>query len=371
MINRDRLVQRFIRLAEIGSESFNEKEIKEFLWDEFTSRGFECREDKTGAKIGGNCGNLLVRIPGQGPGPVLLFSAHMDTVKPGNGVEPVIENNCIKSSGDTILGSDDKAAIAAILEVIEVLNQQKIEHPPMELLFTVAEEQGLMGAKMFDYSQLQARFGYTMDAGGDPGTIIIQSPCQNEIEYKVYGKAAHAGINPEDGRNAIHLAARALAKMPCGRVDEDTTCNFGLIEGGKARNIVADFCRVKGEARSLNGKRLDQITARLTETFTKEVEGMGGRAEVEVQFLYPEVSLSEEDQVVKIASRAVASLGLSPRLESTGGGSDASIINGNGIPCVNLAVGMRAVHTTDEYIYIDDLVKDAQLILALIKEVGH
>ena len=299
--------------------------------------------------------------------PPLLFAAHMDTVEPGENIKVIIEREVIKSAGNTILGADDKAAIAALVESIDIIRENNLTCPPLEILLTVGEEQGLMGAKKFDYSKLKAQIGFTLDAGGKPGTIIIKSPCQNEIEYIAYGKAAHAGINPEDGVNAIKLVSQAIAKMPCGRIDDETTCNFGVISGGKARNIVADYCSVRGEVRSMNRIKLDNLTRSLQDIFIDSVNSGGGQAEVKVTFLYPEISLNPADKVIELAAKAVKKTGLPLILAATGGGSDASIINAH-IPCANLAIGMQDVHTSEEYILVNDLVDDVRLILAIIDE---
>lgn len=368
MINRDRLIDTFVNLVEIESVSGQEGRFKDYLQGELTRLGLTVREDDAGTALGGDSGNLLARLPGSARGPVLLFAAHMDTVEPGAGIKAMVKETRIESAGPTILGADDKAAIAALLEVLHCLREHNLPHPALELLFTVGEEQGLQGSKQVDCRQIESRLGYVLDAGGDPGHIIIQSPCQNEIELTAYGKAAHAGISPEEGLNAIHLASQALAVMPCGRIDEETTCNIGIIAGGTARNIVADVCRVKGEARSLKRDKLDALTGSWSRTFKEEVEKRGGQAEVQVTFLYPELKLEEKEPVVEIAVRAMEALGIYPVLTSTGGGSDASIINGNGIPCVNLGIGMRQVHTTQEYIMIDDLLMDARIILQIITE---
>lgn len=368
MVNEERLIASFLRMVKTDSLSGQEAPMRDLLKEEIIKRGFEVHEDDAGTILNGNSGNLLVKIPGTVKKPAILFAAHMDTVKPGQGIRPQIDEvGIIRSSGDTILGSDDKSAIAALLEVCDVLKEKGLDYPPLELLFTVSEEQGLMGAKAFDTNQLQARYGYVLDGGGEPGVIIVQSPCQNEMEYTAWGKAAHAGINPEDGINAIHLVAAALATMPCGRIDSETTCNFGGIEGGKARNIVADFCRVRGEVRSLNRDKMDHLTAELKGKFREEVERLGGKAEVEVTFLYPEIKLDGNDEVVKLAVEAAQSISLNPQLLATGGGSDASIINGRGISCANLGVGMKDVHTCNEHISIRDLVNDARWVLAIIE----
>lgn len=369
MVNEKRLVELFIRLVETDSVSKKEDKVRDLIIEFFTTRGVKVEEDRAGELLKGRSGNLLVRIAGTVNKPPILFSGHMDTVKPGVGIKAVIsEDGVIRSQGDTILGSDDKAAIAALLEAYEAIREQNLPHPPLEFLFTVAEEQGLMGSKLFDYSRLQSKIAYVLDDGNDPGTITIKAPCQNEIEYVVKGRAAHAGMNPEEGINAILLASKALAVMPCGRIDEETTCNFGIIEGGLARNIVAPECCIKGEARSQNRKKLDQLTTLLRDTFIKEIEKQGGEAQVHINFLYPELALNPEEEVVQRAMCAIRKLGLEPHLAATGGGSDANIINGQGIKCVNLGVGMKNVHTTGEYIAIKHLVQDVEIILGIIEE---
>jgi tripeptide aminopeptidase len=367
MINEDRLVKGFCKLVGTASVSGREGAVRDLLIKAMADRGLKATEDAAALTVNGESGNLLARIPGNAPGQKVLFAAHMDTVEPGEGVVAVVEAGIIRSQGDTILGSDDKAAIAALLEALDVLREKHLAFPDLELLFTVGEEQGLKGAKAFDFSVLQSEIGYVLDAGGEPGCIVIQSPCQNEIEYEVYGRAAHAGINPEEGLNAIHLAAKALSSMPSGRIDHDTTCNFGLIAGGKARNIVAEYCHVRGEARSLSRRKLDELTAALTQTFCDEVERQGGRAQTSITLLYPEISLKPDDEVVRLAASAARSIGLKPRLIKTGGGSDASIIHGAGIPCANLGVGMQKVHTCQEFIKLSDLSAVTRLILAIIQ----
>ncbi|MGI5921341.1 MAG: M20/M25/M40 family metallo-hydrolase [Syntrophomonadaceae bacterium] len=372
MINRDRLINRFIKLVENGSESGWEGSLRDMLVAEWEAWGLSVYEDDACEVLGGESGNLLINIPGTIDAPPLLLAAHMDTVVPGEGIKAIIgDDGIIRSDGSTILGSDDKAGIAAIMEAYEVIRENNLKHPPLEILFTIGEEQGLLGIKHFDFSRLKAPMGYVLDAGSAPGTVVVGSPCQNEIEYIAHGRAAHAGINPEDGLNAIQMAAIALSKMPCGRIDEETTCNIGTIQGGQARNIVAPTCRIKGEARSLRREKLDKLTEDLARTFKNEVECLGGQAEINITFLYPEVSLSADEDVVTLVTRAIANIGLEARMVTTGGGSDACIIHNNGIRCANLGVGMSNCHTTQEYIKISDLVDDARLVLAIIQEASH
>ncbi|MBP1762305.1 MAG: tripeptidase [Firmicutes bacterium] len=368
MVNEERLVQHFMKMVEISSPSGEEAAFRDYLRQYFSNRGAICVEDQAGEMLEGNSGNLLVRIAGTADVKPLMFLTHMDTVFPGGDIKAELgDDGIIRSAGKTILASDDKAGVAAVLEAYETLRENHLDYPPLELLFTVSEEQGLLGAKQFDYACLNAEIAYALDSGGAPGTIVVKSPCQNEISYTVQGKAAHAGINPEDGINAIQIMAKALV-MPCGRLNPTTTCNFGIIKGGEARNIVAESCYVKGEARSHSRAELDQLTMQLKQTFCQEVSKNGGQPEVVVKFLYPEISLDEKEKVVVLAKKAAQGLGLKVELVSTGGGSDAAIVNGNNIRCANLGTGMSNVHTSDEYIKVRDLVDDAKLVLAIIQQ---
>ncbi len=371
MVSEDRILTEFLELVQVDSESGKEGRLKELLKEKLSSLGLDVIEDEAGKHLGGESGNLIAFLPGRADKSAILFCAHMDTVKPGVGVKPVVKDKTIYSSGDTILGADDKAGIAAILEALRVVKEQAIENPPVEIVFTVSEEQGLMGSKRLDFSLLKAKHGYVLDSVGDPGTIVIRAPRQNELEFRVYGKAAHAGINPQDGINAIHIAAKALAGMRIGRVDEETTCNIGTIEGGKARNIVADYCCIGGEARSLSPEKLERITGEMVKHFREKVEKYGGRCEVRVDLLYPEMNLDPEEPVVALAQQAARNIGKVPNLIKTGGGSDASIFNGNGIRCVNLGIGMESVHTTEEHIRVENLVDTARLVVEIIREAGR
>lgn len=367
MINRERLVESFIRMVSIDSESRREKRFMEFLKAEFEERGFDARVDESGSKTGSDTGNLLlVRDSSINICP-LLFSAHMDTVVNGQNIQVIEENDRLRSNGKTILGADDKAGIAMILEAIDATIEENCDLPPLEVLFTTCEEIGLLGAKSFDCKQLQAKQGFVLDAGDSPGCIVVQSPCQNFVEYRVVGRAAHAGMHPEQGINAIHIMAQALAKMECGRIDDETTCNFGTISGGEARNIVPAMCKVGGETRSLDRGKLEALTDRLCSNFLQAVDQLGGEGEVKVEFLYPEVVLAETEPVVGLAAEAARRAGLKPSLVKTGGGSDASILNGRGLSCANLGVGMQNAHTTAEYILIDDLVNGARWVQEIIQ----
>lgn len=366
-INEKRLFNEFIRLAELSSPSFKEREVADYLKERFQSLGLTVEEDETAAKIGGSTGNLLARLPGDENLQTLFFSCHMDTVTPGEGVEVLFEDGIFRSKGDTILGGDDKAGIAAILEVLEMIHEGDQPHGPLEILVTVGEEQGLLGSKNFDTSKLKSRAGYILDSTGAPGTIIIAAPAQNVFHVTVRGKAAHAGFEPERGVNAIRIASEVISKLRLGRIDEETTSNIGIIKGGKATNIVPDAVFVEGEARSLDRGKLDAITEDITREFERINEIPGASSKMQMVFEYPEYRLDPEGPVVKFAARAVERVGLEVKIETSGGGSDANIFNAAGLAIANLGVGMQNAHTTDEILESRDLTDIVRVLSEMVK----
>lgn len=366
-INEERLMQEFIKLAEIPSPSYREREIADYLNMRLQELGLTVEEDDTAAKIGGTCGNLLARLPGDESYPTLFFSSHMDTVTPAEGIKVDFQDGIFRSQGNTILGGDDKAGIAAILEILEMLQENLIPHGPLEILFTVGEEQGLQGSKNFDCSKLKATFGYVLDASGKPGNIIIAAPAQNIFHITVHGKAAHSGFEPESGVNAIRIASEVIARLRLGRIDEETTSNIGIIEGGKATNIVPDTVFIQGETRSLNRQKLNDLTSEIIKEFESISKIPGAKCELDVIFEYPEYHLSSDLPVVQFAREAITRSGLEPRLETSGGGSDANIFNQAGLDVANLAVGMQGAHTTDETLEFKDLLATVRLLWEMIK----
>ncbi len=368
MINQDRMLAEFFELVKIKCSTRQEREVADVLKARLVELGLEVTEDNVGEKIGGNCGNVLAYKQGTlQDAPTLMLSAHMDCVEPCGGVEPQLKDGVITSVGDTILGADDKAGIVAVLEALRLVNENSIPHGPIQVVFTVAEEGGLNGAKAIDSSLLKADFGYALDSGGRPGEIITMAPGQNSITAVIHGKKAHAGVAPEEGINAIVVAGKALANMQCGRIDFETTSNVGIISGGIATNIVPDSVEVKCEARSRNMEKLEVQTLHMKETFEQVAEANGARAEVKVNKAYDPYVLLESDPVVSLAVQAAKSIGLAPEIKATGGGSDANFFNHYGIPTAVLGVGMKKVHTTDEYIKEIDLYNSAELVTALIK----
>ena len=367
-INKQRLLNEFLELVQIDSASKDERLMADALKPRLEALGFTVTEDDAGEKIGGTAGNLIAVLEGQKDAPALLFCAHMDRVEPGRGIKPVVEDGAVKSDGTTILAADDVAGIAAVLEAVRTVQAQQIPHGRLEILFTVAEEGGLFGAKSLDAIALQAKAGFFLDMGGPVGTIVVQAPAQKNISATVHGRAAHAGVAPEKGISAILVAAEALTKMKLGRIDEETTANIGLIQGGVATNIIPDRVELKGEARSLDQEKLNRQAEHMAEVIQSTCAAHGVEAEVSISDSYNSFRLTEADYVVQLAVKAAKAMGLEPQIESTGGGSDANIINGYGIPSVILGMGYTNVHTTDEAIPIDQLEAAAQYVLQLIKE---
>ncbi|WP_449240742.1 M20/M25/M40 family metallo-hydrolase [Desulfoscipio gibsoniae] len=366
MINRERLVAEFMEMVRVDSESRREARMAALLTEKLRRLGFTTYVDDAGPKTGSDTGNLIARRSGSADAPALMFSAHMDTVSPGRGIKPLEEDGIIRSAGATVLGADDKAGVAAILEAVRVLQEQKLPHGDLELVFTTCEEVGLSGVKFLDFPRLKARMGYVLDSNGPAGTIINRGPSQDEIYAEMLGVAAHAGINPEDGVNAIQVASRAIAAMQLGRIDHETTANIGIISGGVAINIVPEKVMIKGETRSLQEQKRIKHTKIICETLERAAREGGAQLEVKVENIYPAMAVPEDSLVVRLAQKAARDIGLQPVVKSTGGGSDTHIFNEHGILSVNLGIAMQKVHTTDEFITVADLVMDAAYVLAVI-----
>lgn len=368
MVNKERMLAEFFELVKIKCSTKDEREVADVLKPRLANLGAEVSEDNVGEKIGGNCGNVFAYFKGNvASAPTIMFSAHLDCVEPCGGVEPKLENGIITSAGNTILGADDKAGVVGILEGLRVMKEQNIPHGDIQVVFTVSEEGGVNGSKNMDPALLKADLGFVLDSSGDPGKIIVMAPGQNKIQVTVHGKTAHAGIAPEEGVNAIVVAGKALAELKDGRIDFETTANVGNIKGGGATNIVPEKVEIVAEARSRNKEKLAAQTAHMVETFEKVAAANGGRAEVKVTKAYDPYVLTEEMPVVKLAQEAAKVIGLNPKLEGTGGGSDANFFNAYGVPSTVLGIGMAKVHTNDEYIKEEHIYQTGEFVLSLIK----
>jgi len=373
MIDKERLAQTFSRLVRIDSVSKEEKAISEVLCAILTSMEADVVQDDADKKIGSQTGNIVAKFKGNVPVPPMILNAHMDTVEPGRGVEPVLENGVFSSKGDTILGADDKSALAVILEVLWVIKKNKLPHGPLEVVFTVCEEIGLLGAKNLDYDMISAKYGFALDATDTQG-VITRAPSANYLVFTVHGKSAHAGAKPEKGINAIQIASTAIAEMKLGRIDHETTCNIGIIEGGLAINIVPERVRVEGEARSHDEDKLNEVTTAMVDSFQKAVSDQCEQSfEDKLPFLehtvekeFSRTDISEDHRVVTLATQAATNLNKTMTCKATGGGADANVFSQHGIDLGVLGTGMADMHTVNESVKLDDMVATAELLLEII-----
>lgn len=377
MINPERISAEFARLAAISSPSRREGAISRYLVQRLEGLGAEVIVDDAGPRAGGESGNLIARFPARGKeGAPLMVSVHMDTVEPAEGVVPVLKDGVFTSAGETILGADDKAGIAEIIEALEVVRESAIPHGPLEVVVTICEEIGLLGAKLLDPALLRAKRGLALDTSG-VDLVIHRAPCANKLRFEIQGLEAHAGIAPEKGISAIEVAARAIAAMPLGRIDAETTANIGTINGGQATNIVAKKVVIEGEARSHDAAKLARQTETMVNCFeqaakaaAREVDGVLVTPEVRTEVLsdYPQMHVPRQAGILTLIEAAAARLGRSIEVKAAGGGSDANIFNSHGIETVILGTGMTNVHTVNESVRVDDMVQVAQLLVEIIRE---
>lgn len=368
-MNKERLINEFLELVQIDSETKYEGPISLILKSKLEAMGFHVVIDESAALTGHGAGNIIATLRGNLTEiPAIYFTVHMDTVTPGVGVKPEIKDGYIYSDGTTILGADDKAGMAALFEMIRVLQEQEIPHGDIQLIITAGEESGLVGAKELDSSLIIAKYGYAVDSDGKVGGIVTAAPNQAKLWTTIHGKTAHAGVAPEKGISAITIAAKAIAKMSLGRIDEETTANIGHFEGGGATNIVCDEVHILSEARSISEDKLAAQTTHMESVFEQVAEKLGGHAETEVKLMYPGFYFDDMNPVVEIAQKAAAKIGRPSPILTSGGGSDANIFNGFGIPTVNLCVGYEEIHTKNERMPIEELEKLTELLVEIVKE---
>ncbi|MCU0492944.1 MAG: M20/M25/M40 family metallo-hydrolase [Chloroflexaceae bacterium] len=352
-----RLLDTFLELVRFDNPSGEEAVIVAHLRQQFAAMGLETQQDAMH--------NLLVRLPGEGE-PILL-NAHTDSVKPCTNVRPVVADGVVRSSGDTVLGADDLAGVAAILEAVRSLRESGGRHRAAELLFTSQEEVGLRGAAAFDYSWLRARHGFVFDVNGEIGGICLGAPAQDSLHALITGKAAHAGVEPEKGISAIQVAAAAIGAMPLGRIDEETTANIGIIRGGEATNIVTPQVELWGEARSHTMAKLAAQSQAMVETLQRTAETWGAQVDTTVTRRYDSYRLSLDEPVVQEAMAVLQQLGVKPYTFISGGGSDANIFCGHGLRIANLSVNYRDIHSVNEHLAIADLETLTRLAEELLK----
>jgi len=369
------MVRNFTELARISSLSGKEAKVAMRLERIFKLMGAEVYMDNAGEKIQGDSGNLVVKIKGTASGEPFLLSAHMDTVGPADNIKPQVHSGRVTSDGTTVLGADCKAGIAVIIETVKVLEEMRMAHPPLELVFTISEEMALMGAKFLDYSKLKARRGLIFDSEKPLDCVITSAPAADKMDIKVYGVAAHAGVDPEKGISAIKVVSSAIAGMKLGRIDRETTANIGFIKGGYAVNIVPPLVELSGEARSHSLEKLRRQTHHMEDCLKKAVKKirvsehgkiLSPRYDFLLERKFPNLIIDRRDPALKLIKEAMKNQGLKMKAMASGGGTDANIMYGHGIGAPVLATGMRDVHTTHEYLDLKDFFGCARLTLGII-----
>lgn len=371
-LNEKRLVETFLKLARTDSESYDERAMQELVEKELKEIGCRVTVDNAGKKYNTNAkGNVIAFLPGTVKSTPFVLCAHLDTVTPGKGVKPVVKKDCITSDGTTVLGGDDKAGVAIILEILRTLKEQSPAHPPVEVVFTLSEEVGMFGSKNLDYKKLKGREGLILD-NEEVDTLLIQGPAVNTIEVWIKGLAAHAGVAPEKGISALEVASYALGQMKLGRIDKDTVANFGVVKGGSATNVVMPELYLKGEARSLVNEKLAKQTAHMkacfdkaVKRFTKKINGKTCKPEIKfvAQERYSAVRVDKKHPVVKSAVAAAKKAGVALKPIACGGGCDANVLAGKGFTLPNVGVGVRDCHSTKEKLILKEFFAAFHIVL--------
>lgn len=370
-IQAERLVDRFIRYCKVNTPPKSERPLADLVEKELVELGLDCTRDRVHEITGGDSGNLIATLKGNAPGIPIFFSAHFDTVAPNPGVHVLVDGDIVRSDGNSILGADDKGPMASIVEAIHSLIEEGEPHGDIQLLFSVSEEIGLLGATHLDLGKVHAEFGFVLDSGPPMGSVVTSAPSQTNLYITVYGRPAHAGAEPEKGVSAIGIAASAIERMRLGRIDDETTANVGVIAGGSATNIVCPRVDIRAEARSRDRQKLTNQVEHMKSCFEVAASARGGLVEIEIVPMYVTYMLNEEEPPVSVALDVAGQLGLPAITRAAGGGSDANAYNARGLKCCVLATGMRDIHTHEENIAISDLVTSAQMIRQIIRFVAR
>ena len=364
------LLTLFTELCALASPPGEERAVADRVLAELRGLGLDADEDDSGPRIGSTAGNIYCRLPaanGAEAGLPLFLCAHLDTVEPTGPIVPTVDEGIVRNGAGTILGADNKAAVAVMIESARRVLGERRPHAGLELVFTTKEEVGLRGAFAFDLTRLRARTGFVYDMAAPIGDVILGAPSARQLELRFRGRSAHSGMAPEEGRSAIAAAARAIADLRLGRIDEQTTANVGTIHGGTTRNIVPDLCIVEAEARSHDEGALADLVQEMLETAAFAASLAGCTLETEVHDCYRAYRFRADDAAVQIAVAGLARAGYDARLGFTGGAADANVFNAAGLACVNLANGMTAIHTPDEHIAVADLEGMVEVTLALVE----
>jgi tripeptide aminopeptidase len=359
----------FLELCALPSPSGGERAVADRVCAHLSELGLEWDEDDAADRLDGDTGNLYCRLPptNGGAGTPIFLCAHTDTVPPEAPIDPVVDDGVVRNSAGTILGSDNKAAVVVLLEAARRILDEQRDHAGIELVFTPQEEVSLRGAGAFDHTRLVATTGYVYDQGAPIGEIVLGSPHARLLDFRFHGRAAHAGMHPEDGRSAIAAASRAIADFRLGRVDEETSANVGVISGGTARNVVPEWCTFTAEVRSQDERKTVELVREMLESAAFAASLADCEVESEVRPSFPGYRFRESDAPVRMAARALEQAGYTPSYALSGGGADANVFNARGLQCVNLANGMTDIHTPAERIAVADLEGMVEVTLALVE----
>jgi len=371
MVDKERLALEFVNLVKIESPSKKEGALAHYIADIFEALGYRCFFDKSAEATGSEVGNLIVKIPGSIPAPPVFFCAHMDTVGPCESPEVIFEDGIFRTDGRTILGADDKAAIAILIEVAKIIKDNTFAHPPVEFIFTTCEEIGLLGAKSLDTSLIDAKEGFVLDSE-NPWEVIIGAPSSYRFTVKVKGISAHAGLEPEKGVNAVHVLSQIISKLPTGRIDEETTMNIGIVKGGEFVNIVPEEAFAEGEIRSHQEFKLEELQKLIADEANNVAKTYPFRKDdfpkvfTSFEKIYTAFYIPPDDPLCKLVKKAAEGLGLNITFKRKEGASDANVLNEKGLKSLILGIGMQKVHTTEEYIALKDMIITAHLILEVL-----
>jgi len=376
LINETRLKNLLIELIKIDSLSRKERDVAMRLKREMEELEATVEIDDAGEKVGSNVGNLIGHFPGNKTSArPLLLSAHMDTVVPGEGIVPVLDGDILRSDGTTVLGGDDKSGVAIICEVLRVVKENKLLCSDLDVVFTICEEAGLIGAKCLDPNRLRARTGLVLDSDS-VGFLFTKAPAANRMEFRIHGLEAHAGVCPEKGISAVKVTAEGVAHMRIGRIDHETTANIGVIEGGMAVNIVPNLVVLKGEARSHSSEKLEEQTQHMLRCLQEAAAGhvlefdgqrFSARIEAKIERDYDRMDVSDQAPIVQLVQAAAKNLNVEIKTTATGGGCDANVLNQKGLEVANLSTGMRDIHTIKEWLDLKDLYLSAQMVLEIVR----
>ena len=367
-MNRERMVSLFKEMVAISSVSGNEGPIQNFLIDQFQTLGLDVYQDNSqiATQLGAN--NIVAKWRGNVEGTPIFFSCHVDTVSPGEGIEVVEREEILYSKEETILAADNKAGIAIMLEMMHLIKENNIATPNIEFVLSTGEEIGLIGAEELDMSLIDAEIGYVLDNAGPVGSAIVASPSLYMFEIEIIGKAAHAGLEPENGISTLEVATKALNQLTFGRIDHETTSNIGVISGGVSSNIVMEKLLLKGEVRSISQEKADKLVKNIQDVFETTSQSLGAICHINVEKKATGFRLEDNAEVLQLARLGMKDIGITLQYEVSGGGSDANVFNAKGKSVTNLSIGYEKIHTVDEYIPIPEMEKSVAFGLAVLKQ---